>query len=86
MKAEIRQSQELNKTGKRKNGKAKLLLRYRRVNVSLLFLKIYISLINVCGILFNRSRNITILRILGKTQLQHPPASYTRTNYINAIS
>ena len=27
---------------------------------------------------FNRSRDITILRILGKTQLQHPLTSYTR--------
>ena len=39
------------------------------VNVSLFFLIIYISLVNFCAVSFNRCRGVTILRILGKTQL-----------------
>ena len=55
------------------------------VNVSL-FLIICILNKNFCAISFNRSRDITILRILGKTQLQHPSASYTHKKYIHVIS
>ena len=69
----------------RKNGKAMSLLRYRHINVSL-FLIIYILLINVCAISFKRSRDITLLRILEKTQLQHHLASYTRKKYSKVTS
>ena len=53
---------------------------------SLLFLMIYILHIIFCAILFSRSRDITILRTLEKTQLEHLSASYTHKNYANVIS
>ena len=38
------------------------------------------------AISFNRSRVITILKILGNTPLRHRSASYNYTNHINLIS
>ena len=59
---------------------------YKHLKLSLLFLRIHILCINFCAISINRSRNITIPKILEKLCLQHPLSSYTFKNYINVMS